>query len=91
MYAPEGCGCETVEDTAVDLLLIDAVIVVQAELGDDLGPEDDWKPLSEGDMLQLRRNQPPRLLVHQLVQLPRVTHLHRKFLILLLLDIFDMP
>ena len=73
---PEGGSGEAVEDAAVDLLLVGAVLVVQAELGDDARPEDGGEPLSEGDVLHLSSDQSPRLLVHNLVQLHRVNHLH---------------
>ena len=76
MRRPEGRGGEAVEDPAVDLLLVGAVLVVQAELGDGPGPQDGGEPLREGDVLQLGSDQPPGLLVHQLVQRPGVTHLN---------------
>lgn len=76
MCRPEGRSGEAVEDPAVDLLLVGAVLVVQAELGDGPGPQDGGKPLREGDVLQLGRDQPPGLLVHQLVQRPGVTYLN---------------
>lgn len=76
MCTPEGCGGKAVEDAAVYLLLVGAGLVVQAELGDDPRPEDGGEPLSEGDVLQLGGDQPPGLLIHNLIQLPRVTHLN---------------
>ena len=76
MCRPEGRSGEAVEDPAVDLLLVGAVLVVQAELGDGPGPQDGGEPLREGDVLQLGRDQLPGLLVHQLVQRPGVTYLN---------------
>ena len=75
MHPPKCCGSELVEDPRVGLLLVDALLVVEAELRQHLGPEDGGQPLGEGDVLQLGHHHPPRLLVHHLVQPHRVRDL----------------